>query len=89
MIRSNLPRLRFEKGEREGRDLTYRVISEETGLSPSTITRLMSREPVDRIDGNTLSTLCRYFGVGVQDVLTYIPDEVSADSGKERTAAAA
>lgn len=77
MILSKVRQLRFEKEEREGRKLTYEVMTEETGLSPSTLARLLRREPVDRIDGSTLSTLCAYFGCGVGDVLEYVPDSGS------------
>lgn len=90
MILSNVPRLRFEKEQREKRDLPYLTISEETGLSTTTITQLMRREPIKRIDGGTLSTLCKYFGVGVADILTYVPDDAGAsESGQERVEAAA
>ncbi|MBV9851037.1 MAG: helix-turn-helix transcriptional regulator [Armatimonadetes bacterium] len=75
MIRSKLRRLRFEKEEREGRRLTYEALQEETGLASNTLARLLKPEPIDRIDGQTLSVLCRYFECGVGDVLEYVPDE--------------
>lgn len=73
MIVSRLRRLRFEKEEAEGRKLTYEVLTEETKLSPTTLARLFKTEPIDRIDGNTLDVLCRYFGCGVGDLLEYVP----------------
>jgi len=73
MIQSRLRQLHFAKEEAEGRKLTYDVLTEETGLSPGTLARLFNRKPLDRIDGRTLSSLCRYFGVSVGDVLEYVP----------------
>jgi putative transcriptional regulator len=75
MIYSKLHRLRFEKEEKEGRKLTYDKLEEETGLSRGTLARLFSREPLERIDGKTLSVMCHYFGVGVGDVLEYTPEK--------------
>lgn len=72
MIRSRLKRLRVDKEEAEGRKLTYKVITEETGLSEGVLVRLMGT--FDRVDVGTLDTLCRYFAVGVGDVLEYVPD---------------
>lgn len=74
MIVSRLRRLRFEKEEQERRKLTYETLQEETGLASSTLSRLLKNEPIDRIDGKTLDTLCQYFGCGVGDLLEYVPD---------------
>ena len=76
MIRSKVRRLRFEKEEREGRKLTYETLTEETGLSSSTLSRLLKNDQIDRIDGQTLTTLCQYFNCGVGDLLEYVPDDV-------------
>ena len=73
MIRSRLKRLRLDKEEAEARKLTYKVITEETGLSEGVIVRLMGSQ-VDRVDTGTLNTLCKYFGCGVGELLEYVPD---------------
>jgi DNA-binding Xre family transcriptional regulator len=87
MIVSRLRRLRFEKEEREGRKLTYETLQEETGLAASTLARLLKPGPIDRIDGKTLDTLCRYFGCGVGDVLEFVPEEAGrAPRTRERAA---
>lgn len=78
MIVSKMRRLRFEKEEAEGRKLTYEILTEETGLAPSTLARLLKGEPIDRIDGQTLDTLCRYFNCNVGDILDYVPSPVAA-----------
>ncbi len=75
MIRSNLDLLRVQKERQEGRRLPYRVIAEETGLSQGVLVRLMSQE-FERVDRGSLNTLCGYFGVGVGDVLEYLPDKI-------------
>lgn len=73
MIRSRLKRLRLDKEESENRKLTYKVITQETGLSEGVIVRLMSAQ-IDRVDMTTLDALCRYFGCSVCDLLEYVPD---------------
>ena len=74
MIRSKLRRLRFEKEERDGVKLTYEKLTEETGLSSNTLAALLKPDPIKRLDGDTLSALCAYFGVGVGEVIEYVPE---------------
>ena len=74
MIYSKVRHLRFQKEERDGVKLTYETLGRATGLSPNTLARLLKREPIDRIDGQTLDALCRYFECNVGDVLEYVPD---------------
>lgn len=75
MIRSKLRRLRFEKEEQEGRKLTYEVIQSETGLASATIAALLKPDSIERINGQTLNALCRFFRCDVGDLLEYVPDE--------------
>jgi DNA-binding Xre family transcriptional regulator len=74
MIQSKVNVLRVHKENREGRKLPYRVIAQETGLSPGVLVRLMNSD-FERVDRATLDTLCRYFGVGVGAVLEYTAEE--------------
>ncbi len=79
MIRSRLSLLLAEKAHREGRKLPYRLVSRETGLSQGVLVRLNS-EKIDRVDADSLNTLCGYFStpgrvVGVGDILEYLPEE--------------
>ena len=74
MILSRVRRLRFEKEEQEGRKLTYAVMQEETGLASATLAALLKTDPVERINGQTLDTLCRYFQCSVGDILECVPD---------------
>lgn len=74
MIQSRLPELKLAKERELGRKLPYRTLAEETGLAIGTLQRLMETSgEIERIDGNTLSRLCDYFGVGLGDLLVYVP----------------
>ena len=42
--------------------IKQRDLAVATGLSPTTISKL-ARNHFDRIDNNTVTTLCRYFGL--------------------------
>lgn len=79
MIRSKVRRLRFEKEEREGQKLTYEVLTQQTGLAPSTLARMLGTDPVERVDGKTLSALCRFFECDLCDLLEYVPDDLTAE----------
>jgi putative transcriptional regulator len=59
-----------EKEFREKRKLTYRIIAKETGISKATLTLYMSQK-ADRVDLNTVSTLCEYFECQPGDLLIY------------------
>lgn len=71
MIYSKLNQLIAEKEFREKRKITYKVIQNETGLSPNTIAKLMSLDPIQRIDGTTLDRLCEFLGCQVGDILIH------------------
>jgi putative transcriptional regulator len=69
-IYNRLKILIAEKEFREKRKLTYRTISQETGISTTTLTLYMSQKG-DRIDLSTLETLCKYFNCQPGDLLIY------------------
>jgi putative transcriptional regulator len=73
MIRSRLAILLAEKGHREGRKLTYRIVAAETKLSQGVLVRLNSQD-FGRVDTDTLDTLCIYFGCTVCDILEHVED---------------
>ena len=74
MIRSKLKQLRLDKEERERRKLTYKVISQETGLSEGVLVRMINSN-FERVETPTLNALCKYFGCDVGDLLGYVPDD--------------
>ncbi len=76
MIQSRLPELKLAKERELGRKLPYRTLAEETGLAIGTLQRLMETSgEIERIDGNTLSRLCDYFGVSLGELLVYVPGQ--------------
>lgn len=84
MIYCKLKQLIAEKEFREKRKITYKVIQEETGLSSTTIAKLLSYKGVQRIDGSTLDRLCEFFGCQVGDILIYSPNYVTSFHGEKR-----
>ena len=75
MIYCRLKQLIAEKEFREKRKITYKVIQDETGLSSTTIAKLLNFRGIQRIDGTTLDKLCEFFGCQVGDILTHIPND--------------
>lgn len=69
-IYNRLKILIAQKEFKEGRKLTYRTISKETGISTSTLTAFVTQQ-INRYDSDTLEKLCRYFDCQPGDVLVY------------------
>ncbi|MEI7770975.1 MAG: helix-turn-helix domain-containing protein [Chloroflexales bacterium] len=65
---------RIKRGDKA---LTLRQISEDTGLSTSTLVALTSNK-AKGIQFETLSALCRYFKASPHLILKYVPDEDEA-----------
>ena len=61
---------RVRKG---GRRPGIRKIAEESGASVSTVQGLLNNK-MKRLPLDDLAKLCKYFGVGVGDILEYSPD---------------
>lgn len=57
-----------------GRRLGIRTIADESGASVSTVQRLINNR-IKRVPLDDLAKLCKYFDVGVGDILVYTPDE--------------
>ena len=72
-IYNRLKILIAEKEFREGRKLTYRTISNETGISTATLVLYM-KQGVKNIDTGTLEKLCEYLACQPGDLLTYSAD---------------
>lgn len=49
-------------------------VAQDTRLTYSTVLR-WAKQDITKIDAPVLETWCKYFGVGVGDILEYIPDE--------------
>jgi len=77
-IKSNLKVLIARKSQDEGRRVTYRQISEATGISTNSITKIATNQ-FEMIGRSTMERLCAYFQVGLGELLEYVPDEGSQD----------
>jgi len=71
-IYNKLKILIAEKEFHEGRKLTYRTISKETGISTTTLTKYINLG--GGIDPGTLEKLCEYFDCQPGDLLVYSDD---------------
>jgi putative transcriptional regulator len=80
-IYNKLKILLAEKEFREGRKLTYRTVSKETGISTTTLTKYINQG--GGIDPNTLEKLCEYLNCQPGDLLVYSADPPQS---KQKTA---
>ena len=69
-IYNKLKVLIAEKEIKENRRLSYRTISEETGISLSILTSYATQK-TNRFDGQTLERLCNYFVCQPGDLLIH------------------
>jgi putative transcriptional regulator len=72
-IYNKLKILLAEKEFREGRKLTYRTVSKETGISTTTLTKYINQG--GGIDPSTLEKLCEYLNCQPGDLLVYSADQ--------------
>ena len=56
------------------RKYSRKEISEKTGLSPATVTKLTKGEHVD-MKLSTLERIAKFFGCSVKDIIVEVPDE--------------
>lgn len=74
MIRVMFKQLLDEKSFREKRRVTVGEVSEVTGISRATLTRI-SNVPGYTTNTDTLNTLCGFFQCEPGELLQYIADE--------------
>ena len=67
-----LRRLIKEAEIEQGREITYDVIHQATGVTMSAISSLVN-DKTRRYDAHVLARLCRFFNCGIGDLLEYIP----------------
>jgi DNA-binding Xre family transcriptional regulator len=72
ILKNNLPVTMAKLGYR-----TYKEIAEKTGLTETTVSKLMRSElgPGERIYFETIETLCRSFHIQVTDIFEYVHEE--------------
>lgn len=76
MIRILLIKLLDEKSFNEKRRITLSEVSEQTGISRATLTRI-ANVPGNVTNTETINALCKYFDCQPGELLQYIEDEVS------------
>lgn len=69
-ITSHARRVRLDYQRQIGRNVTISEVSEATGVSRWTLTRI-ERGDTAGIDFDTLARLCKFYGVPVGDLLEY------------------
>ncbi len=73
MIKYNLKVLIAEKKIRENRNITYREISGETGISKVTLSKIAQRRGYDTAV-SIIEKLCLYFKCTPNELITIVPD---------------
>lgn len=75
-VRSNIYLLMGRKSQREGRRLTLRMVSDESGVNYATLSNIAT-ERIKQYPKDTLAKLCTYFNCDVGDLLTVaeLPDD--------------
>jgi putative transcriptional regulator len=58
---------------RVGRKVSLQDVSDATGITKAALSRI-ERGETERVDFDTLSKLCAFYGVGVGDILEFDPN---------------
>ena len=72
MIRCNLAVMLAER-QRNGHPVTYQNITAATGVSSTTLSRLVNGR-TEMVRFNTLDGLCKFFGCTIGDLLEFVDD---------------
>jgi len=73
MVKYNLKALISDKEFAEDRRITYKIISEETGISKTTLSKISSVKGYNA-SADIIEKLCIYFNVTPDRLMTIIPD---------------
>lgn len=74
MLHVRFDELRRQKAAKENRDIPLRLISDETGLSVTTLQRVRHNDTPRGVSLQTLDVLCAYFAVeSVAELIEYRP----------------
>ena len=73
MLRFQLARLLRERSEAEGRSITWREVSEATGISVPVLSSLASPRGSPPTNTRFLESVCRYFRVTPGEMLELYP----------------
>jgi putative transcriptional regulator len=85
MIKYNFKTLIAEKKHKEKRNITYREISNRTGISKVTLSKIAKRPGYDTAV-SIVERLCLYFNCSPNELITIVPDlreeEISEDADR-------
>mgnify|MGYP000648665039 CR=1 FL=1 len=82
MIRFKLKALLSDKEFAEGRSISLQEVSDKTGISRVTLSRLSNHKGyVAKTD--VIDKLCDYFECEIQELVQHIPNATSKDSAEE------
>jgi len=81
MIQFRLKELIARKERLERRRITYAVITEETRISPSTLSRLANNSS-EMVGLSVIDRLCSFLGCAPGELLVQIGDGDEADGGR-------
>ncbi len=79
MIRILLIKLLDEKSFQEKRRITLSEVSEKTGISRATLTRI-ANIPGNVTNTDTINALCKYFACQPGELLSYVEDAAETAS---------
>lgn len=84
MIRLRLTELLADVSFRRGRRVELLEVAQATGIHRTTLSKMVNVRGYNATLSN-IDALCKFFGCGVHDVATYVPDEeVPAAVASER-----
>ena len=75
---SNARQLRLNYQAKIGRSVTVEEVAEATGITRAALSRI-ERNQTERIDFDTITKLCTFYGVGVGDLLE-LKDDTDAQN---------
>ncbi|RLC03058.1 MAG: transcriptional regulator [Deltaproteobacteria bacterium] len=76
MIKFNLKALISDKEFREGRKINYEEISEYTGISRPTLSKIATKRGYN-ITSDNIEKICNFFGCRFDDFMTIVHEENS------------
>lgn len=74
MIRLRLAELLADKAFRRGRRVELLEVAQATGIHRTTLSKMINVRGYNATLAN-IDSLCKFFGCGVGDIATYVPDE--------------
>ena len=80
MIQHRLRELMDIRSREQGKRITYRDITRETGLFNSTLSPL-ANNTFNRVDKSVLDRLCAFFNCGPGHLLIHVPDPERGTAG--------